>query len=218
MELVMGIAADELWLGIYVDCPEEGCAYTLRDGVLRRHDRGARLELDGGRRCLAEEKDEEEVDPEVDVAEHERPRLRRIVRMLSEGTATARLAGPFVVFVPRVGDASTTGIRKGSGIVGAPLPGAERVVVYYEGAIYEQTEMARLADRVFYAHGKLVNSYPTMARMSAPRTSLVEVGTFDATSATITPIDAAAEDDLATWLGTERLDPVELTRGGGTPR
>lgn len=214
MELVMGMAADELWLGHYVDCPEEGCAYTLRDGVLWRHDRGARLEIE--QRGLGEEA--EVVDLEVDGPEHERPRLRRIARMLSESNATARLASPWIVFVPREGGSSTRGIRKGSGIVGAPLPGAERVVVYYEGAIYDQTEMAGLADRVFYAHGRLVDRYPTLARMLIARTSLVEVGTFDPVDAAITPIDAAAEAALAAWLDSERLDPAELARGGGAPR
>lgn len=214
MELVMGMPADELWLGIYVDCPEEDGAYTLRGGVLRRHGRGARLEIDDGRRHLAEEGDGEELDPEVDVAEHERPRLRRIARMLSEAEAIARLASPYVVFVPREGDRSTKGIRRGSGVVGAPQPGAERVAVYYEGAIYEQPELARLADRVFHAHGRLVENYPTVATMAVARASLVEVGTFDPASGTITPIDAAAEAALAVWLGSERLDPAELTRGG----
>lgn len=218
MELVMGIAADELWLGHYVDCPEEGCAYTLRGGVLRRHDRGARLELDNGGRTLAEEGDEEEVDPEVDVAEHERPRLRRIVRMLSESEVTARLASPYVVFVPGEGDASTEGIRRGSGIVGVPVFGAESVVVYYEGATHGQTGMARLADRVLHAHGRLVDGYPTVARRVVPRTALVEVGTFDPGSGTVSPIDPAAEAALADWLGSERLDPAELVRSTGPAR
>ncbi|MBS1895472.1 MAG: hypothetical protein JST59_29585 [Actinobacteria bacterium] len=218
MELVMGMPADELGLGIYVDCPEEDRAYTLRGGVLRRHDRGARLEIDHGRMHIAEEGDGEEVDPEVDVAEHERPRLRRIARMLSEAEATARLASPYVVLVPREGDPSTKGIRRGSGVVGAPQPGAERVAVYYEGAIYDQPELARLADRVFHAHGRLVENYPTVARMAVARASLVEAGTFDPASGTIMPIDAAAEAVLAAWLGSERLDPAELVRSGGAPR
>jgi hypothetical protein len=205
MELVLGING-ELLPGPYVDCPEEGCAYTLADGLLMRHRRDADLVL--GAEPLA-------VDPELDAPEHERPRLRRIARMLREGTAAARLASPFVVFVPREGDVATAGILAGSGIVGAPLPGAERVVVYFEGARHGQVGMARLADRVFHAYGRLVERYPTTARMSAPRASLVEVGTFDPVAAAITAIDAASEAALAAWLGEAELDPAELERGGG---
>lgn len=112
---------------------------------------------------------------------------------------------------------SWTTSPKGSGIVGAPLPGAERAAVDYEGAIYEQTEMARLADRVFYAHGRLVDRYPTVARMVVSRTSLVDVGTFDPTSGTIAPVDEGAEAALAAWLGSEQRDPAELARSGSAP-
>lgn len=158
MELVLGITG-ELQPGPYVDCPEEGCVYTLEHDVLMRHQRDTGLVI--REKALA-------VDPELDALEQERPRLRRIARMLAESAVTARLASPFVVFVPREGDPATKGIGKGSGIVGAPLPGTDRVVVDYEGAIYEQAGMARLADRVFYAHGRLVERYPTVARITVP--------------------------------------------------
>jgi hypothetical protein len=207
MEVIQG-PLGELQLRPYVDSPEEGCAYTLDDGVLMRHRRGAD-HLFGDQLPVA-------VDPELDALEHERPRLRRIVRMLAESAAIARLASPYVVFVPHEGDVATRGILPGSGIVGAPLPGAERVVVYYEGARYGQSEMARLADRVFYAHGRLVEEYPTVARMRLPRTSLVEVGTFDPASGTIAPVDSASQAALAAWLGAEKLDPAELARSNGT--
>ena len=207
MELVLGITG-ELQPDPYVDCPEEGCVYTLEHGVLMRHQRDAELVI--REKALP-------VDPELDALEHERPRLHRIARMLAESAATARLASPFVVFVPREGDPATKGIRKSSGIVGAPLPGAERVVVDYEGAIYEQTKMARLADRVFYAHGRLVERYPTVARITVPRASLIEVGTFDPAGGTIAPVDEGAEAALASWLGSEQLDPAELARSGSAP-
>jgi hypothetical protein len=205
MELVLGIAGEVL-PGPYVDSPEEGCAYTLVDGLLMRHRRGGDLVLEA--RPLA-------LDPEAESPAHERPRLHRIERMLRESAATARLASPFVVFVPREGDLSTGGILAGSGIVGAPLPGAERVAVYYEGARHAQVGMARLADRVLHAYGRLRAGYPTTARMAAPRGSLVEVATFDPACAAITTIDAASEAALAGWLGAEELDPAELVP---TPR
>jgi hypothetical protein len=135
--------------------------------------------------------------------------------MLVESTATVRLASPFVVYLPREGDSAADGIRAGSGIIGAPLPGADLVLVYYAGAVHGQSEMAHLADRVFYAHGRLIERYPTVARMTLPPTSLVEVGTFDPPSGTIAPIDGHAEAALATWLGSEALDPAELRRSRG---
>jgi hypothetical protein len=77
--------------------------------------------------------------------------------------------------------------------------------------------MARLADRVLHAHGRLVARYPTVARMSVRRASLVEVATYEPAAATITPIDPASEAALAAWLGETELDPVELVAGGGSP-
>ncbi len=206
MELIQGIAG-ELQPGPYVDCPEEGCVYTLQEGVLIRHHRGVDHVI--GTEAV--------VVDSADVPVHERPRLHRIARMLVESAATARLASPFVVFVPREGDSAADGIRAGSGIVGASLPDAELVLVYYEGARYGQSEMARLADRVFYAHGYLVDRSETVARMTLPPGSLVEVGTFDPPSGTIAPIDAHAEAALAAWLGSEILDPAELCRSRGAP-
>jgi|GEM_PF-1831246 len=207
MELVLG-RLGEIQPGPYVDCPEEGCAYTLADGVLTRHDRDSEM-------VLVEKA--HAVDTDRDAFEHGHPRLRRITRMLAESAATARLASPYVVYVPREGDVATKGILPGSGIVGVPLPGAEHVVVYYEGARYGQSEIARLADRVFFAHGRLVEEYPTVAQMRLPRTSLVEVGTFDPLSRTVAPIDAQAEAALAAWLGADQLDPAELARTAGAP-
>lgn len=206
MELVLGITA-ELQPGPYVDCPEDGCVYTLQEGVLTRHPYGPDQVI--GTEAVAVDR--------LDVVAYERPRLNRIARMLVESTATVRLASPFVVYVPCEGDSTTDGIRAGSGIVGAPVPGDEHVVVDFEGAVYEQSGMARLADRVFYAHGRLGERYPTVARMTLRRASLVEVGTFDPPSGAIALIDAHAEAALATWLGSEELDPAELRRSRGAP-
>lgn len=204
MELIQGLAG-EIQPGPYVDCPEEGCVYVLEDGVLTRHQRQAGETIGDAAVIVADD-----CRPP-----HERPRLRRIVRMLVESKATSRLASPYLVFVPLKG--APTGIRTGSGIVAAPLPGEEFVHVYYEGAIYGQSEMARLADRVFYAHGRLAANYPTVAQLTLPAASLTEIGTFDPPSGTITLIDADAEAALASWLGTDVLDPAELRRSRGAP-
>jgi len=204
MELVQGFTG-ELQPGPYVDCPEENCVYVLEDGVLTRYSRGPNEAIGN----------EPVVVDDADVPAHNRPRLHRIARMLVESIATARLASPFLVFVPRP-EAATT-IRDGSGIVGAHLPDEELVHVYYEGAIYGQSEMTSLADRVSYAHGRLVEHYPTVAQMMVPVASLVEVGTFDPQSGTITPVNARSEAILATWLGSDALDPAELRRSRSAP-
>ncbi|HEU5105888.1 MAG TPA: hypothetical protein VFU11_08600 [Solirubrobacterales bacterium] len=204
MELVKGFN-NELRPGPYVDCPEEDCVYVLKDGVLTRYYRGPNKAIGN----------EPVVVDHADVPAHKRPRLHRIARMLVESIATARLASPFLVFVPRK-EAATT-ICDGAGIVGTHLPDDEHVRVYYEGAVHGQSEMTRLADRVFYAHGCLVDHYPTVAQMTVPVASLVEVGTFDPPSGTITPIDARSEAILATWLGSEALDPAQLRRSRSVP-
>jgi hypothetical protein len=204
LELVQGFAG-ELQPGPYVDCPEEDCVYVLEDGVLTRFTRGPDEAI--GKEPV--------VVDDADVPEHKRPRLHRIARMLVESTATARLCSPFLVFVPR--DGTDIGIRQGSGVVGAPLPNEELVRIYFEGAIYGQSGMARLADRVFYAHGRLIAHYPTVAQRTVPTASLIEVGTFDPSSGTITAIDDQAEGVLARWLEGEALDPAELRRSRSAP-
>lgn len=203
MELVLGLTA-ELRPGPYVDCPEEDCVYVLEDGILTRLPRAADEVIS----TAGERVDSAESPP------HERPRLQRIARMLVESHATSRLASPFAVFVPRE-DAGLV-IKAGSGVVGAPKPGEELVHIHYEGAIYRQSEMLRLADRVFFAHGRLVEGFATVAQMTVPVASLIEVGTFDPKSGTIAPVDSRSEGILAAWLGSEYLDPSELCRSLGT--
>jgi hypothetical protein len=200
MELVMG-RLGELLPGPYVDCPDEGCAYSLRDGVLMRHDRDVELVL---------RESSKPIDPDRDALEHERPRLRRIARMLAESAATARLASPYVVFLTRAGDPTAAAIPPGSGIVGAPTAGSERVVVYYQAAVRAAPQMRRFAGRVFHAQARLVERVSTVSRMVLPRSELLEVATFDPQSRTVAPIDAEAEAAIADWLGASELDPEEI--------
>jgi hypothetical protein len=51
-----------------------------------------------------------------------------------------------VVYVPVAGHRATANIARGAAIVvGRPDAGTEEVRIYYEGAIYEQSEMRTLA-------------------------------------------------------------------------
>lgn len=120
------------------------------------------------------------------------------------------LEGEAVVYVPREGALEPSGILPGSGIVGSPVPGSDRVLVYYEGAKSQQAEMPRLADRVYYAHSRLVDHAETVAVAALPHAALVPVGTWDARCGLITLLDEDAERKVAAWLGTEVLDPDEL--------
>lgn len=82
-----------------------------------------------------------------------------------------------VVYVTVGEHPAMAGIAAGSGIVGERR--GEAVAIYYEGALYGQVGMRSLADRVFYAHGRMRERYPTLASRVVPREALVVVGIFD---------------------------------------
>jgi hypothetical protein len=118
-----------------------------------------------------------------------------------------------VVYVPAAGHRATAGIARGSAIVGRPDARREDVRIYFEGAVYEQSEMRTLADRAVYACGRMVDGYPTTAAMSVPREALVAVGTFDPTTSEIVLTGDQSAAAVAEWLETPRLDPSELRPG-----
>jgi hypothetical protein len=118
-----------------------------------------------------------------------------------------------VVYVPAAGHSATAGIARGSAIVGRPDAGRENVRIYYEGALYGQSEMRTLADRAVFACGRMVDDYPTAAAMSVPRDALVAVGTFDPDSNEIVLTGEQSAAAVAGWLDMPQLDPAELRRG-----
>jgi hypothetical protein len=118
-----------------------------------------------------------------------------------------------VVYVPAAGHRAIAGIARGSAIVGQPDARREDVRIYYEGAVYEQSEMRTLADRAVYACGRMTDSYPTTAAMSVPRDALVAVGTFDPSAGEIVLTGEQSAAAVAEWLGMPQLDPTELRRG-----
>jgi hypothetical protein len=118
-----------------------------------------------------------------------------------------------VVYVPATGHRATAGIARGSAIVGRPDARQADVRIYYEGAVYEQSEMRTLADRAVYACGRMVDGYPTAAAMSVPREALVAVGTFDPATSVIVLTGDQSAAVVAEWLETSRLDPSELRPG-----
>lgn len=121
-----------------------------------------------------------------------------------------------VVYIPATGYRATTGIARGSAIVGRPDAGRGEVRIYYEGAIYGQSEMRTLADRAVYACSRMVDNYPTTAAMSVPREALVAVGTFDLSASEIVLTGDQSAAVVAEWLDMPQLDPAELRRGLGS--
>ncbi len=117
-----------------------------------------------------------------------------------------------VVYLPAGGHPATVGIDRGSAIVGLPDPGSEEVRIYFEGSVYEQSDMVTLADRAVHACGRLRERYPTLAMRVVPRAALVVVGTFDEAAARIILTGEQSAAAVATWLGMASLDHAELRR------
>ena len=123
------------------------------------------------------------------------------------------MGNKIVVYVPVAGHPAAAGIARGAAIVGRPDPGREKVRIYYEGAIYRQSEMRTLADRAVYACGRMEDNYPTTAAMSVPREALVAVGIFGPSASEIVLTGDQSAAAVAEWLGMPQLDPAELRRG-----
>ena len=115
-----------------------------------------------------------------------------------------------IVYIPREGELATPRIAQGSGIVGAPTPSSDSVLIYYEGAIYRQANMVTFADRVRHAYYRMTERAPTRAKAVIPTALLVAVGTFDAQRGIVELTGSESERDLAVWLAAETLDPAEL--------
>jgi hypothetical protein len=118
-----------------------------------------------------------------------------------------------VIYVPAAGHPATAGIARGSAIVAQPDAKRQEVRVYYEGAVYGQSEMRTLADRAVYACGRMVDNYPTAAATLVPRDALAAVGTFDPSTSEIVLTGDQSAAAVAEWLDMPQLDPAELRRG-----
>lgn len=116
-----------------------------------------------------------------------------------------------VVYVPAGDHPATSTIAPASGIVGRP-DGSGLTEIYFEGGIYDQVNMASLADRVAHAYGRLAENYPTMARMVVPQDAIIAVGTYVPGERRIELTGPDSESLVARWLthGEQRLDPTEL--------
>lgn len=115
-----------------------------------------------------------------------------------------------VLYIPVGGHPATADIARGSAIVGTPHAGSDEVEIYFEGADFDQEGMRTLADRAVHAAGRMLEGYPTRSVKVVPREALVAVGTFSPRERRIVLTGPGSERDVAAWLGTLHLDPVEL--------
>ena len=119
------------------------------------------------------------------------------------------------IFVPAPGHPLSPFIAPGSAIVGRE-PVSGRISVYYEGNIYNTPGLARFADRVFTAAGRLAERYPTVARASLPATSLRRIGRWDDERGEVVLDERQADALLAAYLGLGVLDRSELVALGSS--
>lgn len=116
----------------------------------------------------------------------------------------------FAVYLPLTARLRAT-IAAGSGIVGSP--DADRITLDYEGAIYHQESLARFADRVYYAAGRHLVRYPTVARLSVKPADVRRIGTFDGNEGEVHLVRGEATA-LAAWLGVGHISRTELLATG----
>lgn len=98
------------------------------------------------------------------------------------------------VVVP-IADAGMS-IVPGSACVAAPIDGSNLWDVYYEGDVYN-TGMT-FDDKLLHAAGRLIQRYPTIARMVLAEPQLLFVGLYDYETKTL---DVESREVLDGWRG-----------------
>lgn len=127
---------------------------------------------------------------------------------------------PLTVYVPSPraeADGVVRGIKRGSGIVGRPIPGEPgRVEICFEGNLYDIESMRPFSERVRQASGRLITKYPTVARAWVEIEQLVPIGTYVPRTH---DLQFTNLELLATWLD-EAVDPLaaETTHESGRLR
>ena len=80
-------------------------------------------------------------------------------------------------------------------------------LVYFEGNLTGDRDLARYANRCYYAAGRGLCHYPTAAMAIIPPADLIEVGYFDMQQKAVTVTNP---QPLLAWCGWEKVDPQEL--------
>ena len=112
-----------------------------------------------------------------------------------------------IVFVPYSpnGSRCLRGIARGSGIVGRVIEDAQ-ALIYFEGAVYGQSNIKTYADKVMIAYGRLRDRYPTAAMMVTPLQNVIRIGEVDAMRGTIELDGQQARNLLWDWLDARDVD------------
>lgn len=82
------------------------------------------------------------------------------------------------VYVPKEGTSLERLVKRGSGIVGENFIGDE-TLVYYEGNIYGASNIRSYEDCLEVAAGRMIEKYPTVARMIVRGEDLILAGVWD---------------------------------------
>lgn len=101
-------------------------------------------------------------------------------------------------------------IAQGSGIVGLPMD--DSVLIYFEGNLYNASNIVTYADRCFHAADRLTwkgRGYPTIAQAVVLPEHLDYIGIFNGRQVILDTVhSASARETLRKWLD----DPADLDR------
>lgn len=108
--------------------------------------------------------------------------------------------GTHILFIPAVG--ANLGIAPTSAIIAAiDQAGPGRVLIHFEGNLYDFENLKAYAERVRQAAGRQVDRYPTIAKMQVTSEELIEVGRYDYVADRVVSI--TSPDLLKHWIPDE---------------
>ena len=114
---------------------------------------------------------------------------------------------PTTVYVPAPGSYLYRMVAKGSGVVGRPYTDNE-FLVYYEGNLYDASNIRTWADRVFHASDRMAVNYPTTSKTIARESELVSVGIFTGSHVELGS-NKYAQQQLLDWLDLDSIQDLE---------
>ena len=118
------------------------------------------------------------------------------------------------IWVPAGGTHPT--IRRGAGIISTTPPADGRIVIDYEGNLYNASNIITYADRCYHAWGRQDANYPTIARRADHADRYTAIGTLNLTEGHIDLLDNPnIRTALAAWLDTDTIADSELHISGG---
>lgn len=83
------------------------------------------------------------------------------------------------IYAPKPNSAAAKIITMGAGVVGFGPNDKGQVTVYFEGNLYNASNLHCLHERIKCAAGRLFQRYPTIAKAYLSVSDLVEIGAID---------------------------------------